>query len=304
MITEAWIEKLSRVLHNSTDGLCDEDVRNLHDLRQSILPIPGVVEKEVAGPVAQELRAGLAGFLREQEVANGVKPDEKPFPGYLDKEVPGEVKKEALAARDAAMQAQGIPPCPEAVEKAARLMLKPPEDLVAKHVSSVEQRNLQRFLQFIALNDPRGFDAIAPHLHRVSSPRRYQAWGQIVNAECPLWTKGNAGGDLELMNRSDSCGDRIELIDRIGIVPDPGVLSDTGLMLLFEEPESIRLVTHNLETAGHRTFPFKYITQFGGVKLTGAGRQLVMPRSIVPRLQLRCPFEGQVFVEGWRISLG
>lgn len=224
--------------------------------------------------------------------------------GTLEAVVEAEAKREALAARDAALQAQGIPPSREALEKAARIMLKPQEDLVAAHVNTVEQRNLHRFLQFIALNDPRGFDAIAPHLHRVSSPRRYQAWGQIGNAECPLWTKGTAGGDLELMNRSDSCGDRIELIDRVGIVPDPGVINDVGTMLLFEDPESIRLVTHNLETYGHRSFPFKYITQPGGVKLTGAARLLVMPRSIVPRIQLRCPFKGQVFVEGWRVSLG
>lgn len=105
MITEAWIEKVSRVLHNSEDGLCDEDVRALHDLRKAVLPMPGVVEKEVAG----------------------------------------EVKREAS-------------------EKAARMMLKPQEDLVAAHVNTVEQRNLHRFLQFIALNDPRGFDAIAPHI--------------------------------------------------------------------------------------------------------------------------------------------
>lgn len=325
MITEAWIEKLSRVLHNSTDGLCDEDVRNLHDLRQSILPIPGVVEKEVAGPVAQELRAGLAGFLREQEVAgdkealaarnaaNGVKPDEKPFPGYLDKEVPGEVKKEALAARDAAMQAQGIPPSREEMLEARKNASRAnTAQLVAdRKLSAAEElaraqhekrnANFRAFIQHMAALDPFSTERMADMLAHARTPVRYQAWGRL-DRNIALWSSASCGGDLANLNvEYCSAPDRIEMIDRIGFHPD---IISGALKARITEINAIELQVHALESKNTSHLAYELLCRSRGLRLFGAGRPIVLPRASVPLLHLNCDVPGWIFVEGWRLSLG
>jgi hypothetical protein len=223
--------------------------------------------------------------------------EELPLHGVVEKEVPGEVKREALAA----MQNQGIPDMSEFREKARRLMLAP-EQAFAPQAVSAGHRNLERFLSFIAHTDKGCFDALTD-LGRLKPPSRYQAWGETANGELPLWSNGTCGGNLERMNRNVSCGDRIELIDRIGIVPDAGVLTNKGLMQVLEADDAFRLVTHNLVNYGHRTLAFRHLAATGGVKLTGPARLLVSPRSTVPHLQSRYFFKGQYFVEGWRLVL-
>lgn len=327
MITEAWIEKLSRVLHNSTDGLCDEDVRNLHDLRQSILPIPGVVEKEVAGPVAQELRAGLAGFLREQEVAGdkealaardaamqaqGIppcpeaaalkKPDEKPFPGYLDKEVPGEVKKEALAqdAVRAALEARKNASRANTAQLVADRKRNAAEEL-ARAQHEKRNANFRAFIQHMAALDPFSTERMADVLTHARTPVRYQAWGRL-DRNIALWSSASCGGDLANLNvEYCSAPDRIEMIDRIGFHPD---IISGALKARITEINAIELQVHALESKNTSHLAYELLCRSRGLRLFGAGRPIVLPRASVPLLRLNCDVPGWIFVEGWRLSLG
>lgn len=205
-----------------------------------------------------------------------------PIPGVLEEEVPGEVRLGALAELKATHYASQANALQSAVHEKA-------------------QENFKRFLQHMMALDPHLTPQLGSQLVRASAPARYQAWGKLVNTHVPLWSSPSCGGDLARAHVDFCAGaDRIELIDRIGIVPDNLAVGDE---VLLREDNGVELRAHTLTSENTTHLPWRLLTAERGMRLIGARRPIVLPRASVPHLRLRGKPSGWIFVEGWRLTL-
>lgn len=234
--------------------------------------------------------------------------------GTLEAVVEAEAKREALAARDAALQAQGIPPSREALatDRFALAAIAENSDTALGGRKQAElrdavrekmARNFSNFLKHMAALHPHVVEQMAGQLTHARPLVRYQAWGKALKRTA-LWSSAHAGGDLALADMEYcSAPDRIEMIDRIGI--RAGHLTpEQELRLRDPFWRGITLSTHTFNRQESRHMPFYELILEGGLRLTGAARPMVVPRASVPCLEFEFDFDGWVMVEGWRLSLG